>query len=87
MSDEHEKNGWDGRHDTPLCVTLERRISIPGPQHEPPEAEVFRAREHSQGDEYTWFYGLNIGPENTAVKVRNENIRGIAVIGNIGSGD
>lgn len=81
MEEKERDGGWDGRHIHPLCVTLERKVSIPGPNHTPSEAQVFRAREHSEGDNKTWFFGLNIGPDNTAVCIKNDNIRSIAVIG------
>ena len=73
--------------DRPLCVTLERKISIPGERHEPPEGRVFRARERSVDDDTTWFFGLNIGPENTSVEVSNDNIRSVAHLGPIGGED
>lgn len=77
---------WDDIDETPLCVTLEEKITVPGPYQETGTTDVFRARERSIGDEFTTFLGLNIGPENTYVQVRNENIRAVAHLGPITDG-
>jgi hypothetical protein len=75
-----------GYDEHPLCVTLESDIAIPGPTHEPAEGSVFRARERSVGDETTWFFGLNIGPEHAAVEVSNDNIRAVAHLTSLSEG-
>ena len=75
-------DGWDGVNETPLCVTLERDITIPGKYHEPNQTSVFRASERSVHDGFTSFFGLNIGPPNTVVEVSHDNIRAVAHLGN-----
>lgn len=65
----------------PLCVTLERDVTIPGEYHEPMQASVFRATERSVHDDATTFFGLTIGPPNTVVEVSNDNIRAVAHLG------
>jgi hypothetical protein len=64
--------------DRPICVTLERKVTIPGPKHYPAQATVFRAREHTERDEFMTFFGLNIGPEHASLTIARDNIRSIA---------
>lgn len=67
--------------DKHLCVTLERDISIPGPNHYPAETDVFRAAEISIKDDMMTFTELNIGPKHTSVTIAKDNVRAIAFLG------
>lgn len=67
--------------DKPLCVVLDRRVALPGDDHEPNQFRIFRAEDRSVDDTVTEFFGLNIGPPNTVLEVSNDNIRSVAVLG------
>jgi len=72
--------------DTPIVVTLERPVSVPGGNHYPSDSRHFRCREHAEpngSDGMYTFYGLNIGPENTVLDVSADNVRGIAYVGDV----
>ena len=81
--DEEDESGWDGRHNAPLCVTLDKKIQIPGPNHTPAATAIFRAEDWSKGKNRTTFIGLNIGPDNSTVEIKNDNILSVAIIGNL----
>lgn len=79
--DNTDGQGWDGVDKTPLCVTLERDVTIPGKHHQPAQCSIFRATEHSVHDETMTFFGLNVGPPNTVIEIQKENVRSITYLG------
>jgi len=67
----------------PLVVTLTDPVTVPGQNHAPAQVTVFRAREESHEDDCIWFFGLNIGPDHTTVRISKDTVRSVAYMGGI----